>query len=473
MNIRDEIVQKRRKCIAERGFALGCPVPEKRNLPVARFDRSPFLICEVKRSSPSKGDIARHKDPVQQAGVYAGKGVKTVSVLTEPNYFSGSLGDLINIKRAYPDLAVLRKDFLLEKEDIHISHRAGADAILLIASILSKKQLHVLYTEARELGLAVLLEVHDDADIKKAADLKPRFTGINSRDLSTFKVDLTLPLLIKRGITWDTHLVFESGIWSKEDALFALSSGFSALLVGEAVMRDPECIAEIQASYSLKAGSFWEKLYSRKQQGRPLVKICGITRAEDAERAARLGADALGFIFAPSPRQADISLLYKLKDLDILKVGVVVCKAHADIDPQVSKLLKEQYLDAVQFHGDEQPAACFAAAFPYYKAVQLRTKGDVDALTGYRCPRVLIDAYAEAARGGTGHRLSEELIFRTKEHTALWLAGGLGPHNIHEIITRFNPELIDASSKLEAEPGKKDSEKLTHYFKEIERAQVL
>ncbi len=473
MNIRDEIVQKRRESIAESGFTLGCRVPDERKVPIVQFDRSPFLICEVKRSSPSKGDIARDKDPVKQAGIYAQKGVKTVSVLTEPNYFSGSLCDLINIKNAFPDLAVLRKDFLLEKEDILISHRAGADAVLLIASILSKEKLQVLYTEACKLGLAVLIEVHDAQDIEKAAYLQPRFTGINSRDLATFKVDLALPLMIKQGITWDTKLVFESGIWSEEEALFALSSGFSALLVGEAVMRDPELIAEIQAAYALEAGNFWEKLYMRKSKGRPLVKICGITQVKDAEYAVRLGADALGFVFAPSTRQAKPSLLHQLADLDIPKIGVVVCGAKADIDPQVSELLKEGYLHAIQFNGDEQPAACFKAAFPYYKAVQLITVRDVDVLTRYRCPRVLVDAYAKDARGGTGHTLSEELISLTKKHTVLWLAGGLGPHNIKELIKRFDPELIDASSKLEVEPGKKDTHKLTHYFKEIERAQVL
>jgi indole-3-glycerol phosphate synthase/phosphoribosylanthranilate isomerase len=473
MNIRDEIVQKRRECIAQKGFTLGCQVPEKRNLPVVRLDRKPFLICEVKRRSPSKGDIAPDKDPVKQAELYAKKGVKTVSVLTEPNYFSGSLSDLIHIKKTYPDLAVLRKDFLLEREDIHVSYRAGADAVLLIASILSKEKLQTLYAEARALGMAVLLEVHSEKDIEKAASIKPRFTGINSRDLSSFKVDLILPLMIKKGITWNTQLVFESGIWSEEDALFALSSGFSALLVGEAVMRNPEFIKEIQSAYTLKMGNFWEKLYARKKKGRPLIKICGITRVEDANLAVRLGADALGFIFAPSPRQVKPSLLHELNGLDILKIGVVVCGAQADIDPHVNKLLKQGYLDAIQFHGDEQPAACFKAAFPYYKAMQLRAADDIQTLNRYRCPRVLVDAYAEDACGGTGRVIPEELIAKTKEHTALWLAGGLGPDNIRDIIKRFHPELIDASSRLEAEPGKKDTHKLTQYFKEIERAKIL
>ncbi|MEJ2665420.1 MAG: bifunctional indole-3-glycerol phosphate synthase/phosphoribosylanthranilate isomerase, partial [Spirochaetia bacterium] len=131
MNIRDEIVGKRRKDLEKEGFTMGSPVPDERRAPLVPFNRDPFLICEIKRSSPSRGDIAAGRDPVAQAAAYVENGVKTVSILTEQNYFSGSLDDLMRVKTGYPDLAVLRKDFLLEKEDILVSYRAGADAVLL------------------------------------------------------------------------------------------------------------------------------------------------------------------------------------------------------------------------------------------------------------------------------------------------------------------------------------------------------
>jgi indole-3-glycerol phosphate synthase/phosphoribosylanthranilate isomerase len=437
------------------------------------FNRPPFFICEVKRSSPSKGNIAAGRDPVEQASFYVKRGVKTVSVLTEPNYFSGSLEDLLKIKQAFPDLAVLRKDFLLEKEDILVSHRAGADALLLIASILSEEKLGELYSLSRELGMEVLLEVHDEEDVKKAARVKPRFTGINSRNLKSFNIDLALPLLVKRDVSWKTSLVFESGISCGEDALFALSSGFSSVLVGEAVMRNPSLISEIQTAYARKAGNFWERLFSRKQKTRPLVKICGITNREDAECAFKLGADLLGFIFAPSKHRAEPSLLPQLSHLDILKVGVVVSGPQAELDVEVKKLLDQGYIQAVQFHGDEQPENCFREAFPYYKALQLKTRRDAEGISSYRCPRVLVDAYSEDLRGGTGHSLSRELIEQARRPKPLWLAGGLGPHNVKDIIEEYQPELIDASSLLEEKAGKKSVALLTDYFKEIERAQVL
>jgi indole-3-glycerol phosphate synthase/phosphoribosylanthranilate isomerase len=476
MNIRDEIVRRRREDISKKGYDMGCSPPDTRRVPLVPFNRTPFLICEIKRSSPSRGDIARGRDPVAQAAAYVERGVKTVSVLTESNYFSGSLCDLMRVKNAYPELAVLRKDFLLEREDIIISHRAGADVVLLIASILTAKKLRELYTAAHELGLAVLVEVHDAADMDKTRTLAPEFTGINARDLSTFKVDLVSPLLTAREITWETELVFESGIHSGEDALFALSSGFDGILVGEAVMREPGLIPEILAAYSRYsrgAVDFWRRLFALKRPGRPLVKICGITNQEDARLACELGADLLGFVFASSPRRADASLVRGLAGLDLPKVGVVVCGPDAVPEREVAVLLEDGCLQAVQFHGTEKPDACFGGAFPYYKALRLRQPGDAEGIRDYRCPRVLVDAHAEEVCGGTGRTLDAGLILAAEAQKPLWLAGGLGPQNIREIIDRYRPELVDASSRLEAAPGKKDPGLLKDYFKEIDRAQVL
>ncbi|MEJ2664464.1 MAG: bifunctional indole-3-glycerol phosphate synthase/phosphoribosylanthranilate isomerase, partial [Spirochaetia bacterium] len=258
-----------------------------------------------------------------------------------------------------------------------------------------------------------------------------------------------------------------------EDALFALSAGFNGILVGEAVMRNPGLIPEIREVYARDGGDFWPRLFSRKLKERPLVKICGITNKEDACRAAELGADMLGFIFAESPRRAEPALARELADLDILKVGVVVAGAKARLDDRISGLLEDGLLSAIQFHGDEQPAACFKSAFPYYKVLQLKGADDIHAIAGYRCPRVLVDAPAGNLRGGTGKTLGSELIEKAKQEKPLWLAGGLGPHNITDIIRRFEPELVDAASRLEAAPGKKDPDLLTTYFKEIERAQIL
>ncbi len=473
MNIKQEIVQTRKENIKKLGHTLGVSIPNKREVPLKKFGQTPFLICEVKRRSPSRGDIAKGIDAVEQAGIYVKNGVKNISVLTEQDYFAGSLKDLIRIKKTFPEVAVLRKDFLIDEEDIDISFRAGADAVLLIASILKAEELSNLYSKAKNLGMEVLLEVHTKEDIKKTKRFKPTITGINSRNLSTFQVDPLIPVITKNDINWETKLVFESGIKHKEHGIFALANGFSGMLVGEYVLRRPELISDLIACFNkdiknLRKKNFWEKLYSMKSNAKPpvkkpLVKICGITNKEDAYLCKELGADMIGFVFAPSKRQANPELLYELKDLDILKAAVVVSPP----DSTILKLLEENLINVIQFHGEEQPDECFNMAFPYYKAIRLKSETDISLIDNYRCPRVLVDAYSAHLKGGTGTNIPDELVKKVKEKHRLWIAGGIGTDNVREIINKFNPELIDISSKLEATPGKKDHAKLRELFKII------
>ncbi|MBN2531390.1 MAG: bifunctional indole-3-glycerol phosphate synthase/phosphoribosylanthranilate isomerase [Spirochaetales bacterium] len=465
MDILSEIVNKRRNLVREKGYEMGISLPRNRTVPLNSFVKDPFLICEVKRKSPSRGNISVDLDAQKQAELYYSRGIRSVSVLTEQNYFAGSLSDLVSIKQAFPDLAVLRKDFLFSTEDIDVSYRAGADAVLLIASILSVDELRALYKKTRELGMEALVEVHGKEDIIKAEQVKPTLTGINSRDLVSFRVDLTIPLSIKQMITWKTDLVFESGIHFQENALLVLGSGFRGILVGEAVVRNPSLIDELLKGYSLPGKNFWERLYKRKK---PFVKICGMTNSRDAYYARDCGADILGFIFAPSKRRTEPSLLEELKDLNILKVGVVVTeKGTETLDPRVKDLLDNGLLDAIQFHGDEKPERCYHLAFPYYKALQLKDINDVDRIAGYRCPRVLVDAFSGTERGGTGKNIPEEYLFQVKKRFPLWIAGGLGPDNVGEVVKRFSPELIDASTRLEESPGKKNPELVARFIQQI------
>jgi indole-3-glycerol phosphate synthase/phosphoribosylanthranilate isomerase len=206
---------------------------------------------------------------------------------------------------------------------------------------------------------------------------------------------------------------------------------------------------------------------------RPWVKICGITRVEDARLAAGLGADLLGFVFAPSPRRADARILRELDGLEALKVGVVVTRRVAGRpvpESGVLELLAEGLLDAVQLHGDERPEECPGLGYPYYKALPVGSLDDVDACGRYLCPRVLADAWSGQARGGTGRPIREDLVDALRARGPLWVAGGIGPDNVGRLIRRFHPELLDASSRLEAAPGVKDPRLLARFFGEIEAA---
>jgi indole-3-glycerol phosphate synthase/phosphoribosylanthranilate isomerase len=472
VNRLETIVERRRERVAREGPALGASLPPRRQVPFVPFLAGPpALICEIKRRSPSRGDIALRLDAADQAGRYASAGVRCLSVLTEEDHFGGSLSDLRQVKERFPRLAVLRKDFLLDEADLEVSARAGADAVLLLAALHDGPALRRLCGRARELGLAALVEVHDRPEVHRARQARPALTGVNSRDLATFRVDPLVPLSLPPAIDWETTLVYESGVRGPEGVLLARSGGFDAVLVGEAAVRRPEAVEGLRAALESPAAvrDFWVRVAERlaARRARPLVKICGITRAEDARLAAGLGAELLGFVFAPSPRRADPALLRELAGLSVLKVGVVT---EAEGTAQARELLEAGLLDALQLHGEEAPAQCLESGFPYFKALRLREAGDLSRAAEYDCPRLLADAWAPEARGGTGRRVPEELVERLAAGRLLWLAGGLGPDNIREVVRRWRPELVDASSRLEARPGVKDRAALERYFAQIAAA---
>lgn len=490
-DVRDRIVARRAERVAVEGPTLGVAVPRTREPAIGEplfFPQQPPLICEIKRRSPSRGDINARLDPVALAQTYADAGARTLSVLTEEDHFGGSLSDLMAIKRALPELSVLRKDFLLTEEDVEVSYRAGADAVLLIASVLGAERLALLHDRAQALGMHALVEIHDDADLAAAGAVRAPLVGINARDLQTFRIDPLLPLALRDRIDWPATVIYESGIFHDEQAALAAGAGFGGMLVGEAVVRHPERItglvnaitgeldpadvAAAAANRAAAAGAFWRAIAAARaaRPTRPLVKICGITRPEDGRLAADLGATMLGFVFADSPRAADAAVVRELADLPVQRVAVVVGDERASNLPQVVKdLLREGALDAVQFHGAEQPDACYPSAFPYYKAVRLGNGADIDALDGFRCPRVLVDAYDPARAGGTGARIEANLVAAVAERQPLWLAGGLSAENIRSVVGQFTPELVDASSRLEADVGRKDHRLLRHFFEEIDR----
>lgn len=472
MDILEKIAADRRNTIEEKGYSQGLHIPEKREVPLVPLGVNPFVICEIKRKSPSKGKISEISDPVKQAGTYFDSGIRNISVLTEENYFGGSLKDLMAVKNAFHNSAVLRKDFLLEREDIDISFRAGADAVLLIAALLPGDKLEELYKYSLSLGLSVLMEVHNEDEIEKVRLLKPHITGINSRNLKTFRVDRALPLKLKNNITWETELVYESGIASFSEALVPFESGFSGILVGESVVRDPSLISDlIKASEKKSESSFWNRLYTRAKKFKPLVKICGITNREDAVAAVSLGADILGFVMAESPRKADADFIRSVADLDILKTAVVVTGGEGPKE-EILELLEKGYIDALQFHGDEGPEFLKRFPFPFYKALRLKTGSNINELSRYPGPRTLIDAWSEKEYGGTGEQLSDDIVKEASAMQPLWLAGGLSPDNIRSIITNYKPELIDVSSRLESAKGKKDIGKMKLFFKEINNGAI-
>lgn len=199
------------------------------------------LIAEVKRASPSAGIIREDFDPVEVSRIYQEHGASAISVLTESRYFQGALGFVPQIREVV-SLPILRKDFIFDEYQIYESKAYGADAILLIAAILSDQKMTGLMNLAREVGLDVLVEVHSEEELKRVLATEAQIIGINNRDLKTMKVDLKTtarlaPKAIAKNQDQNRVIVSESGINTFEDVKFVREAGAHAILVGESLMR--------------------------------------------------------------------------------------------------------------------------------------------------------------------------------------------------------------------------------------------
>jgi indole-3-glycerol phosphate synthase len=203
------------------------------------------VIAEVKRSSPSKGDLASIKDPAALAEQYQDAGAGAVSVLTERRRFGGSLEDLDAV-RSRITIPVLRKDFMVDEYQFLEARAHGADIVLLIVAALSKSQLKDFYDLATELGMSALVEVHTPQELESAMDINPRMIGINSRNLKTLEVDPIAFSELIPAIPHEIIRVAESGISTRGDVEFAQNAGANVILVGEALVKAGDPISAMQ-----------------------------------------------------------------------------------------------------------------------------------------------------------------------------------------------------------------------------------
>ncbi len=519
-DILDKIVSRHREDIASLGYTLGAAIPAERvrAAPIpfpAPLNAGKGVVLEIKRASPSKGDIAADLDAAKTAIRYAAAGASSISVLTEGHWFKGNLMDLQAAARAVDEyaaehkstpIAILRKDFLLFPEEVDVAYRSGADAVLLIARILSAADLTRMAQACQNLGMTAFIELREDDDLQKLAAVvsvvKAQYIvcGVNARDLRDFSIDLLTPAgllgkiqqIFKRYApdqdkNQAVRVIFESGIRSPEAASFASSLGFTAMLLGEAAAKNPEQAQNLVSAFlqapATKNAAFWlqyaQTLRNLQTDYSPLVKICGLTNLADAKKAYELGADFLGFIFwEKSPRRTDEKTVRAVsreirklassqgKKAPVL-VGVIV-EADSIDGKCVRRLVREGVLDCIQLHG------CFHAFFdlpernlPHYAAVNIADESDLSKIDSLRLQgeaRILVDAHSALTPGGTGKRIADALVEKVAHKTKLWLAGGITPQNAGEICQRFQPEVIDVASGVEAEPGKKDYEQLKKLF---------
>ncbi len=364
-------------------------------------------IAEFKRRSPSAGDINTGADPARHAQAYARGGAAAMSVLVDER-FAGTWDDL-RAARAATELPLLAKGFFSTPEHLRTAREAGADAALLILRDLDDATAASLMATARELGLDALVEAHDAAELDRAVRLGADPIGLNARDLGTFAIDRRAQLGLVARAPRDRIVIAESAVHSRAQAAAAELAGAGAVLVGTALMRsaDPEATL-------------------RDLLARPLVKVCGLTREEDVAVAAEAGADLLGFVLASeSPRRA--AAVLPVADTT-LSVAVLVGE-HEETGADLTQLYAREdghrARDAVLLRGGEPVAQVLDLPWGEQDEGHWRRAAEADG-------RVM-------------------------------LAGRLAADNVREAIERVRPWAVDASSRLEREPGIKDHDAVRAY----------
>ncbi|NQD38365.1 bifunctional indole-3-glycerol-phosphate synthase TrpC/phosphoribosylanthranilate isomerase TrpF [Permianibacter sp. IMCC34836] len=405
------------------------------------------FIMECKRASPSQGVIRRQFTLAEIAKAYDGI-ADVVSVLTDETYFGGHLDHLADV-RALTAAPLLRKDFTLEPYQVREAWAYGADAVLLMLSVLDDATYRDCAAEAKRLGLGILTEVHDAAELQRAITLGAEIIGINNRDLKTLNIDLAVTELLAPQVPSDRLVVSESGIGSHADVQ-RLSGHAKAFLVGSSLMKAERVdLAARQLAYGA-------------------VKICGLTRPADAETAYRHGASFGGLIFAPeSPRRISLPQAKLVQQAAPLQyVGVFT---RNDID-EIVAIARELQLFAVQLHGEhsETDIVTVKALLPGVEVWKVERVSGATAVStpdssATAADRLLFDSGHGQARGGNGTVFDWQVLPPSLPRARLVLAGGLTPDNIHA-ARATGAGVLDVNSGVETAPGIKDEQKLTALF---------
>ncbi|KAF4598455.1 bifunctional tryptophan synthase trp1 [Pleurotus pulmonarius] len=458
--------------------------------------KHPSLLAEVKRASPSKGPINTTVSPAHQALTYALAGAHTISVLTEPKWFLGSLQDMLHARLAVANLpnrpAILRKDFILSRYQVLESRVWGADTLLLIVSMLNEPLLRDLYNFSVSLGMEPLVEVNNAKEMELALSLPAKVIGVNNRNLHSFEVDMNTTsrltdMVEGKGVV----LCALSGISSPADVNRYAAEGVGAVLIGESLMRAKDTAKFIRELMSIPEPPVVEGRWGAKET---LVKICGIQTKEEAVYAAEAGADMLGIILVPSSKRCID--LERAKEISAairslraaapplptaetsttntpwftanatrlsthsprpLLVGVF---QDAPLD-EILHAVAYLQLDIVQLHGSETVEFARQIPVPTIKAFHVGKGSGLEGVTrGGAHHFILVDSLRDdgsGVSGGTGKTVDWDLARRVVDAGEIVLDGGASynapvPTVIANGDTTANDDAAPAPAKDEAAP---------------------
>jgi indole-3-glycerol phosphate synthase/phosphoribosylanthranilate isomerase len=419
-------------------------VPTKRSLAAAIALPGARFILEIKKGSPSQGIIRAGADVTAIARVYSPV-ADALSVLTDAAFFAGSLDDVGLARGAFAG-PILAKDFFIDLRQVAEARIAGADAILVMLSVLDHVDARAMIAEARRFGMDALVEVHDEAEMRRALALGARLIGINNRDLRDLSIDLGTTARLAR-LARDRLTVSESGIKDRAD-VERLAGGIDGFLVGTLLMRAAE---PGQAARALAFGR---------------VKLCGLNRSEDV--LAGTAAAFAGFVFVPGSARhvtADQAapLAGQARKAGMLPVGVFR-DAPVTIAAEIATLLN---LHAVQLHGHEDVEYVNALRRELPGSTEIWTALSVgrEPLAGRGGDRLVFDN----GDGGSGRSFDWA---RVREHPQLArsiVAGGIGPDNARA-AQALGAYAVDAGSALDAHPGSKSPAKIRALFEALRPA---
>lgn len=452
-----EIVAAKRREVASRFAGVDLAAlraraeRSERSLKTALARPGARFVMEVKKASPSAGTLRANVAVGAQATAYAGVG-DAISVLTDGAYFGGAPTDIAEVRREF-DGPILAKDFVVDPRQIAEARLHGADAVLVMLSVLDDGEAQTMLAEAERLGMEALVEAHDEAEVRRAVALGAPVIGINNRDLRTLEVDLATTERLAPLVPADRLLVAESGIGGRGD-VERLAPYADAFLVGTALMRAER---PAEAARALAFGR---------------VKVCGVTNEGDAVRAVAAGAGHVGMVMVPgTPRAVTAEAAEPIAVTARREGARVVGVFRNEKLMQVATIAQRLGLDAVQLHGEED-ARYVKALRNLLPDLEIWAAGPVGGDAPPRragAHRMVFDTAIGGRSGGTGRVFDWDRVRERDELGAGLLAGGLKPENA-AAAARVGAWGLDVGSGVEAVPGRKCPQRLTAFFEALRPA---